>query len=198
MFGETNQFDKFWSDGDIDSIWNIGPVHTLMPSLDLVGHQDIEERGGGRRDGSTARRREGLLQVHAGRRRGHVHDVRTDGHAVRLRRPERYPDSILWSAFSGAPTPTMVSSWSSMVEMEATTMTSIIQGKEAWIAASTNSWTIGIAWRQAGRRRGRRAAIRSDSACRDREERKERPCLNDTETGGAPLHLMLLPVSYCC
>ena len=129
MFGETNQFDKFWSDGDIDSIWNIGPVHTLMPSLDLVGHQDIKKAVA---DNTTDQLQGVAKGFYKSMQDGVVGMSMmfgpTDTPFAYV--DQTYPDSILWSAFSGAPTPTMVSSWSSMVEMEATTMTSIIQGKE--------------------------------------------------------------------
>ncbi|MBO7745576.1 extracellular solute-binding protein [Paenibacillus sp. MWE-103] len=129
MFGETNRFEEFWSDGDIDSLWNMGPVHALMPSLDLVGHQDIKQAVA---DNATDQLRGVAKGFYKSMQDGVVGMSMmfgpTDTPFAFV--DQSYPDDVIWSAYSGAPTPTMVGSWSSMGELEATAMTAMIQGKE--------------------------------------------------------------------
>ncbi|NBC67962.1 extracellular solute-binding protein [Paenibacillus sacheonensis] len=129
MFGDANQFEKFWSEGDIDSLWAMGPVHTLLPSLDLVGHQDIKKAVAD----NTTDQLKGVAKGFYKSMQDGVTGMSmmfgpTDTPFAFV--DQTYPDQVIWSAFSGAPTQTMVTSWSSMGELEATTITAIVQGKE--------------------------------------------------------------------
>ncbi|MCM3626129.1 extracellular solute-binding protein [Paenibacillus glycanilyticus] len=129
LFGENADFNKYWADGDIDSVWTMSPVHTLDPSLDLKGHQDIKAA-------LANQTTDQLTGVAKG-----FYKTMQDGvwGMSMMFGPEdtpfafvdqTYPDQVMWSEYEGAPTPTMATNWSSMNELLSTEFTAMIQGKK--------------------------------------------------------------------
>ncbi|MBB3125484.1 putative aldouronate transport system substrate-binding protein [Paenibacillus rhizosphaerae] len=129
LFGENADFNKYWSDGDIDSVWAMSPIHTLDPSLDLKGHQDIKK--------ALANNTTDQL---TGVAKGFYKTMQDGVWGMSMMFgpkdtpfafvDQTYPDQVIWSEFEGAPTPTMATNWSSMSELLNTEFTAMVQGKK--------------------------------------------------------------------
>ncbi|QGQ94881.1 extracellular solute-binding protein [Paenibacillus psychroresistens] len=128
LFGKTAEFNKYFGENGIDNIWQMSPVYFLDPGLDLQGHQDIKKALA---DNTT----DSLTGVAKG-----FYKNMTDGNAAfsMMFGPTdtpfafvdaTYPKQVIWNAYIGAPTPTMVARGNSMDELVVTTLTSIIQAK---------------------------------------------------------------------
>lgn len=129
LFGENQDFDHFFADGDVAGIWSKVPFFTLDPMVDLQGHKDIKQAA-----------MDGTLEQLSGPGRGFYNFYKGGSTYYWLMfGPEdacfnfvdaTYPDQMLWNNYVGAPTPTMVERWSSMEELLVTSYTKMIQGQE--------------------------------------------------------------------
>lgn len=129
LFGENADFNKYWADEDIDSIWTMSPVHVLEPTLDLKGHQDIKKA----LSDNTTDQLSGVAKGFYKTMQDGVWGMSmmfgpTDTPFAFV--DATYPDQVVWNEFEGAPTPTMATNWSSMNELLNTEFTAMIQGKK--------------------------------------------------------------------
>lgn len=128
LFGETGDFNKYFSVEGAGAIWNKGPVVALDPELDLQGYRDwkkadednsLETLGGsgkGFYDCAQAGLKEYELMFGPGESAFAYVDA-------------TYPGQVIWNAYFGAPMPTEVERGSSMDEYINTTLFSLITGQ---------------------------------------------------------------------
>lgn len=129
LFGENNDFDHFFADGDVAGIWSKGPLNMLDPMVDLQAYRDI-----------VAADKAGTLDQLTGAGRGFYQSYKAGsiyywimfgaGDSSFRFVDQTYPDQIIWNGFVGAPTPTMAERWSSMNEMLITSYTNMITDQE--------------------------------------------------------------------
>jgi putative aldouronate transport system substrate-binding protein len=128
IHGEKAEFNKYFGGDGIDSIWQMAPVYSLDPMIDLIAHQDIKKAI-----------KEGTTDKLTGSGAGFYKNMKDGMWPFSMMfGPENtpfayvdatYPKDVFWNAYFGAPTPTMVERWSTMDELITTTFTSIVQGK---------------------------------------------------------------------
>ncbi|MDR1059797.1 MAG: extracellular solute-binding protein, partial [Clostridiales bacterium] len=128
LLGPNADFDHFFADGDVSGIWNMVPFYALDPMVDLQGYRDIAKADA-----------EGTLDQLTGSGRG-FYDFYKKGSTYYWLMfgagdscfrfvDQTYPDKMLWNRYVGAPTATMVESWTSMDELLLTSYTKMIQGQ---------------------------------------------------------------------
>ncbi|MDI4648568.1 extracellular solute-binding protein [Cohnella hashimotonis] len=128
LFGKDAEFSKYYGENGVENIWQMSPIYTLDPMIDLKAHQDIKaaiangttDSLGGTAAGFYANIKSGMwtFEMMFGPKDTPFAYV-----------DQSYPDQIVWNAYLGAPTPTQITRGSSMDELIVTTLTAIIMGK---------------------------------------------------------------------
>lgn len=128
LFGENADFNKYYGENGVDNIWQMSPIYTLDPMLDLKAYQEIKaalENGTTDQLGGTAA---GFYaNMKAGAWTFSMMFGPTDTPFAYV--DQSYPDQIEWNAYLGAPTETQIARGSAMDELIVTSLTAIIMGK---------------------------------------------------------------------
>ena len=130
LFGENQEFDTFFADGDVAGIWGKSPVVSLDSMVDLQGYRDIEAAYQSNTLDQLTGSGRGFYQFYL---QGSYYYWLMFGAGDSCFRfvDQTYPDKMLWNQYVGAPTDTMVERWSSMQELLVTSYTKMIQGQES-------------------------------------------------------------------
>lgn len=128
LYGENAEFEKYGFGEGVDNIWQMAPVYTLDPMMDLEVHTQMKKAIA---DGTTDQLTGTAKSIYKNIQDGMwtmdmmFGPTNTPFEFVAA----SYPDHIMWNAYMGAPTSTEVTRGSTMDELIVTTLTSIIQGK---------------------------------------------------------------------
>ncbi|SFT05418.1 extracellular solute-binding protein [Paenibacillus sp. BC26] len=128
LFGESPDYNKWFTADDVQGIWWMSPVYSLDPMIDLKAHQDIKKAVADNTTDSLTGSGKGFYDAI---KQGNwsINMMFGPGDTPFHFVDSSYPDQVMWDAYLGAPSPTEVARGSSMDELLVTTLTSIIQGK---------------------------------------------------------------------
>ncbi|MDR1600221.1 MAG: extracellular solute-binding protein [Oscillospiraceae bacterium] len=129
LFGENDDFDHFFADGDVAGIWSKSPFFLLDPMVDLQGYRDIQSAYDTGTLDQLAGPGRGFYNFYLG---GSYYYWLMFGAGDSCFRyvDQTYPDKLLWNNYVGAPTPTMIERWTNMDELLVTSYTRMIQGQQ--------------------------------------------------------------------
>lgn len=128
LFGPEPEFNKYFGENGIDGIWYMTPVHAMDPMVDLRAHQEIKKAIIDNTTDKLTGAAQGFYKnMQAGMWSFSMMFGPTDTPFALI--DQLYPDHVIWNAYFGAPTPTMIERWSSLDELITTRLTSIVQGK---------------------------------------------------------------------
>jgi putative aldouronate transport system substrate-binding protein len=128
LFGPDADYAKYNSGNGVDNIWQMSPIYTLDPALDVKAHRDIKEAlANGTTDQLTGNSAGAYKNIAEGMWTFEMMFGPEDTPFAFV--DQTYPDQIMWNAYMGAPTETELTRGSSMDELVVTTLTSIILGK---------------------------------------------------------------------
>ena len=128
LFGSEPEFNKYFGEKGVDGIWYMSPVHTLDPMIDLKAHQAIKKAITDKTTNELTGAAKGFYKnMQDGMWSFSMMFGPTDTPFAFI--DNTYPKNVIWDAYFGAPTLTMVQRWSSMDELITTKLTSIVQGK---------------------------------------------------------------------
>ncbi len=129
LFGDSADLAKWWTEGDIDFVWQTGPIFILKPSLDLEAHVNMKDAiANGTTDQLTGVAKGFYESIQKGSWQMEMMFGPTDTPFEYV--SATYPDDIIWSEWASASTPAQVNAGSALSELVITSFTAMIMGKE--------------------------------------------------------------------
>ncbi|WP_042196350.1 extracellular solute-binding protein [Paenibacillus camerounensis] len=142
LFSEEADLSKWWTEGDIDFVWQTAPIYTLKPSLDIEAHVNMKEAiNNGTTDQLTGIAKGFYESIQRGSGQMELMFGPTDTPFEFV--ASTYPDQILWNEWQNAPTATQTTAGSSLSELVYTSFTKIVMGEvdvDAGFEKFVNDW----------------------------------------------------------